>query len=291
MKKYYFIAAAALTLAACSSDESVENNAPVAATFTANIENSQATRAYDTTWEDGDAIGITPTNNSLMTAKYANIKYTTSTNSLGNFTDAGTKIYFQDPNTVGFQAYYPFYGTNGTSAATISNISTDATAQNSQKTIDYLWATTSNISESNPKVTFAFSHKMSKIELTFTVGDDIDISKITSYTIKGLKQTGTFDTTTGTATATGSAADLTIQTTSATSNKVIVFPQDASSVTLSVTVDSQVYSCTITPTSSKLEAGKNYVYSIKVSKTGLTVSNCSISGWTSGSNTETTAEM
>lgn len=118
-----------MTLAACSNDDDCRvDGGKVAAQFTANIANGTATRAYDAVWEDGDAIGITATDNTLMAAKYANCKYTTSSSSLGNFTAAGTttKIYFQDQNTVGFTAYYPFSDTDGTSAGTIEGKTSEA---------------------------------------------------------------------------------------------------------------------------------------------------------------------
>ena len=56
-KKYLIFAAAALTLTACSNDDENLNGGPVAAQVTAGIGGVQ-TRASGTTWDSGDAIGI-----------------------------------------------------------------------------------------------------------------------------------------------------------------------------------------------------------------------------------------
>jgi len=288
MKKFYLIAAAALMLAACSE----EDDCNVAVRFTANIDNAKATRALSTTWEDGDAIGITATTNTSM-SKYQNYKYTTAAGSLGDFTaDAAEAIYFQNDASVDFTAYYPYSGTNGMAAGTLAN-NTRAVNQtaDAQKQIDYLFAPAKSASEASPTVNFVFSHKMSKIELTFQSGDDIDISEIESYTISGLKMEGTFNTADGTATAISSAAeDLTISTTAAASS-VIIYPQEVTDVALSVTVDGQAYKCSLISSTQALAAGNKYVYTITVNKTGLKVASCSISDWETGASNTGTAEM
>ena len=96
-KKYLIFAAAALTLTACSNDDENLNGGPVAAQVTAGIGGVQ-TRASGTTWDSGDAIGISTIGSTLTS--YANMKYTTSGN--GNFTHAAelggedSGMFFQD---------------------------------------------------------------------------------------------------------------------------------------------------------------------------------------------------
>ena len=60
--KYLFLAATALSLAACSSDDENMgvNNGPVAAQITVGL-NVPATRAENQTWGTDDAIGVTVT--------------------------------------------------------------------------------------------------------------------------------------------------------------------------------------------------------------------------------------
>ena len=73
MKSKYLVAALAMTLAACSNDET-ENNVtdePVAARFYGEISEA-TTRAAGTTWTTDDAIGVTGKSGSK---EYTNIKY------------------------------------------------------------------------------------------------------------------------------------------------------------------------------------------------------------------------
>ena len=139
--KCLFLAAAALTLTACSNDDENLNGGPVAAQVTAGIGGVQ-TRASGTTWDSGDAIGISTIGSTLTL--YANMKYTTSGD--GNFTHAAdlggedSGMFFQDADeTVTFCAYYPFHGNEYTDAGTISDVTTDD--QTMQSTFDFLFAT------------------------------------------------------------------------------------------------------------------------------------------------------
>lgn len=284
-RNYSLLAGAMLTFTftSCSNDE-IENLAePVAAQFSANISDVLETRASGTSWDKGDAIGITASGNDGMAA-YTNMKYTT-TNADGNFT--GTTIFFQNTGNVTFSAYYPFTGTEKTPAGTINN-NTKATNQtgDAQKNIDYLYATAKDKSYSSNTVAFQFAHKMSEITLTFKAGKDIALNDITGYTISGLKMTGTFDAATGVAaTATdASAEDLTMSVSNLTGTEaavapVILYPQAATNVKLSIELDGQKYGCDLTVADSELKAGNNYTFAITINKTGLTVNKAEISQW------------
>lgn len=297
-RNYSLLAGAMLTFTftSCSNDE-IENLAePVAAQFSANISDVLETRASGTSWDKGDAIGITASGNDGMAA-YTNMKYTT-TNGDGSFT--GTTIYFQNTGNVTFSAYYPFTGTEKTAAGTISS-DTKVTNQtgDAQKKIDYLYATEKDKSHKSSSVAFTFAHKMSEITLTFKAGTDIALSDITGYTISGLKMTGTFDTATGAAaTATdASAEDLTMSVTSltgaeATVAPVILYPQAATGVKLSIALGGQKYGCDLTVADNELKAGNNYTFAITINKTGLTVDKAGISQWNpiTGTNGEATMQ-
>ena len=284
-RNYSLLVGAMLTFAftSCNNDE-IENLAePVAAQFSASISDVLETRASGTSWDEGDAIGITASGNDDMTA-YTNMKYTT-TDGDGNFT--GTTIYFQNTGNVTFSAYYPFTGTEKTAAGTINN-NTKATNQtaDAQKNIDYLYATAEDKSYSSNTVAFQFAHKMSEITLTFKAGKDIAISDITEYTISGLKMTGTFNTATGVAaTATDASAEyLTMSVTSLTGTEatvapVILYPQAATGVKLSIALGGQKYGCDLTVADNALKAGNNYTFAITINKTGLTVNKAEISNW------------
>lgn len=193
------IAVLALCAVACTNDNENLNDGPVAAVINAEISDAVATRASGTTWAERDKIGI-----SESRFGYTNVPYRWES---GKFTPTGTIIFFQDDDPTTFSAYYPYDADGGTLTAT-----TDATAQQNQPAIDFLYATGATASTHNPEVNFtddtdaggtdcSFHHCMSQITLTFKEGSGLDFSTIqpTGYTLSGLMLTGSFDTTTGTA--------------------------------------------------------------------------------------------
>lgn len=94
--KLFVIATAAVACVACSSSSSEdprpspEEPTMVAATFSANIK--AVSRANGTSWDANDEIGITAADNSEMSAKYKNVKFTTTGD--GNF--SGGSVYYQN---------------------------------------------------------------------------------------------------------------------------------------------------------------------------------------------------
>lgn len=290
MKKIYLFTATALALTACSNDEpGINGGEPVAAHVTANI-NSPQSRAYNQTWESGDAIGISTTSTGKTT--FANMKYSTTGD--GNFTHVGgdaTGIFFQNTDEVTFSAYYPFTGNENTAAGTIANVTTENQAN--QKQFDFLFASGAKASRANSTLSFtagsAFEHKMTRLILRLqtdaTSGfESTDISS-GAYVLSGLKHSGTFNTSTGEAIATGDATtDWTITSQASDADNVrtystILYPQTGANLTLKATIDVVDYTCNIAPA---LESGKSYTYTITVRKTGLVVSNCTINDWGNG---------
>lgn len=282
MKKYILIAAASITLAACSNDDSYVDE-PVAARFTATIGSNTMSRASETSWAPGDEIGIT------MGNRHVNIKHTAQTTD-GEFSGS-TTMYFRnkrDPETL--TAYYPFAGTEGTTPQPVE-ISTTADKQtaNDQPDIDFLYAIKENVTGAEPEVNFTFSHRMSKITLVFKNGNDgTDVGKIKSYTIDGLVLDGKFNPATGDCAAkTGSQAaplEITPEEGSVKTGEelpsLIVFPQPAGSVTLKIKDnEEQDYICDLKFTGNSLEPGKNYLFVVSVKKTGLSLEKSGIDNW------------
>ena len=274
--------ALALALAACTNDDENLNDGPVAAVINAEISDAVSTRASGTQWAERDEIGI-----SESRFGYTNVPYRWES---GKFTPTGTIIFFQDDDPTTFSAYYPYDADGGTLTAT-----TDATAQQNQPAIDFLYATGATASTHNPEVNFtdntatggkdcSFHHCMSQITLTFEAGSGVDFNAIkpTSYTLSGLMLTGSFDTTTGTAETDDATAaqdlDMTL-TNGALTSSVILFPQTKASIGLSVYYNSQPYTATLTIPDGALKAGNNYTYTVTVRNKDLSISSATISDW------------
>lgn len=305
MKKilFYSMALAAMTLASCSSDDNqgaTENNAK--AGFSAIIAGQPQTRAYDMSWENGDAIGITGTTGGTT---YTNVKYATA-NGDGNFAvaTAGSDIYYQDNNAVTFTAYYPW---NDIPANTIT---ADTWAQADQKSFDFLWSQASG-SKANPNVAFTFAHKMAKVVITIRKGADVsfDEVKAAKLSLDGFLHEGTFDVSTGAAAASGNAsvmwqfagnttktsynAPLATNTTAETvAYTLIMFPQEFAAIlpltaeltgmqSFSTNLDFTTANTNAGDAAAKNEwvAGRQYNINVTLNKTSITVNGCTISQW------------
>ena len=102
--RLFAFAALALSLAACTNDNEVTDNGPVAARINAEISDAVATRASGTTWNENDRIGLTG-----IGTQYDNVPYIMNG---GTFKEDGEPIYFHTTEEVVFRAYYP-YDENG----------------------------------------------------------------------------------------------------------------------------------------------------------------------------------
>ena len=281
--RFFALAGLALALAACNNDNEILNNdGPVAARFIADI--APATRASGTTWTGGDRIGVTDIGNDT---RYGNVPFILKN---GKFEAEEKVIYIEDAETHTFRAYYPYNAAGGTLAAT-----TDATAQQNQPAIDFLFASGATGDKNSPVVSFtdktykggednSFHHRMSRITLTFEAGDGVDFSvvKPERYSLDGLLLTGTFNTADGIATADNGAQTGELAMDLADGNltsSVILFPQTVASLPLVVNYKGQEYPATLTVPEGALLTGNNYTYRVKVSNKVLEVSEATIAKW------------
>ena len=280
-KKYILFPAIALALASCSqNDEPGTLSEPNAATFSAQI-GQTVSRAAGTQWAAGDAIGISGVSG---TKTYGNVKFVTASGD-GNFATAGDNIFYQTTDPVTFTAYYPYADALGADGL----ISASTADQSQQPAFDFMWAQASG-SYAAPAVNFTFAHRMARINIAFTNGNDVDLSDLT-FSLDGLVADGTFDTATGEAKAAddGTAASLTAAVSAESKTSLIVFPQSADNLTVNVTVEGQQYSCTLSP--GALAAGTAYTFNIAIKKTGMTVTSSTITDWTAGGSFDGNATM
>lgn len=321
--KFFLLAAATLSLAACSNDETIDNS-PVEARFTAGI-GAPVTRAVGSNW-NVDHIGITVTNatSSDMAVMYRNVEYsTTSTGATADFAPVREGIFFQDKGeTVTFSAYAPYQesisahllpGEEG-----VISVNTQDSNGDAQESIDFLFASGATASQQNPIVIFtdniskggsdnSFHHQMAQLNIVLKTSaadgfmpSDIFVESNT-FNLGGLVHDGTFNVTTGEAAATGEAVntwDITgckkvdDQSDKTRTYSLILLPQDLRErpLNLGITIDDQLYTNKdkINP---NLEAGMSYTYTITVRRTDLDVSGCTIANWGNGGSDNGTAEM
>ena len=287
--KLFALAALALSLAACTNDNEVMDNGPVAAVINAEISDAVATRASGTQWDNGDAIGITG-------GIYTDIRYAYS-NGSWTVDEASDPIFFQTPGDVDFTAYYPQGAETANITITAEQQSTapdEQTGFTPQSQIDFLYGTGTGGVSTGGKVDFSFSHRMSRLVLNFT-GSDVDLADLSEYTLSGLSMTGSFDTAIGEAKATDSASDLKMDATGITSSSLILFPQAVTEATLKVVLGGQNYTATLTfPKANAvqgLESGYSYKYNVTIKKDVLTVSSATINNWNDGGESNIDAEQ
>lgn len=275
--RHFALAALAISMAACTSDNENMNDGPVAAQFIADITPATRVNSGGTDWTDGDRIGVTG-------AGFINIPYVRES---GQFVPEDKTIYFNDTETKTFNAYYPYQSDGGT-----VSVSTAADKQGSG--IDFLFASGATGNTHNPTVSFtgdhAFHHRMSLIKFTFKPGDGLIFNETepAGYTLGGLKHEGTFDTATGTTAVTEAAeSPITMQLGGATTSQVIILPQVVnSSLELKVSFNGLDYTTTL-PNPSKPEAnlfsaGYAYTYNITLNNKGITVEEPEITPWEPG---------
>lgn len=286
--RFFAFAALALSLAACNNDNEILNDDPVAAQFTADIYKAVPTRVNPegTDWTDGDRIGITG-------ADYTNVPYKRES---GQFVPDGTAIYFNDPETKTFNAYYPYQAKGGT-------VTVSTTADKQGSGIDFLFATGAEGNTDNPTVSFtgdhAFHHCMSLVKFTFRAGNGVSFSgtEPAGYTLDGLKHEGTFDTATGTTIVTATSnTPITMQLGGATTSQLIILPQEVTTpLSLSVSYNGQDYTATLelpaTPVANFYTAGYAYTYTITLNKASITVEAPEITPWKSGDSNDVNAEL
>lgn len=300
MKKEILFAAmsATLILASCSSEKerpAITGGAD-APRFSATIGAPQS-RAFDTTWENGDAIGI-----SCLTGgkTYTNVAYSTTGDGNFNVVNPGTEIYYNDNNEVTFTAYYPY-------TANTTSYGADTWNQADQKSFDFLWAQAAG-RKAAPNVAFSFAHKMAKVNITVKKGADVSFDEVKSavLSLEGFKHEGGFNVEDGNAFVTGNAsvfdfANATIAAHNAplkvnesdetVTYTLIFFPQEfTAALPFTATLTGmQSFSAALDFTAANATkdseaknewiAGRQYNLSVTLNKTSATVNGCTILPW------------
>lgn len=293
MKKQAFICAllATVLLPGCSEDR---ENTPqptdgrVALEATSGIRMN--TRAYDKTWEAGDAIGIYMLNGDVTDGN-GNRKYTTAEKTEnGSFTAAeGQTLYFPvDGAQRDFVAYYPYRET----LADGNVYTVDVSHQTPQKDIDLMGAAKVTGKDKNhPTVEFVFTHKLVKLAITIQAdGASLTNADLagTTVSISNQQTAGIYNVVTGgeaTVTA-GTPAEIALHTDGLKAEGIVLPAATTENMVLTFTVpglDNQQlkWSVNSAEKSQTFEAGSKYLYTITISKAGVEVSS-KVEDWTPG---------
>ena len=203
--------------------------------------------------------------------EYSNVRYVTKSGN-GTFTPDGSTIYLPtDDSSLDFVAYYPH-----TTSLTFDGIyAVDVTNQSDQGNIDLMAAGELTANRINPKVTFTFEHKLSKVVFNFKAGDAMEESELAGMTVQltGQQTKATFDVTQPdgeVSVPTGEPATLELKTnTDGTLAEGILLPnENLDDMTLQLELTSgESFTWELSESAAdNFEAGHKYVYNITVNR-------------------------
>lgn len=285
-KFLFAMAAAAMVLTACSNNETEAADTPVPVAFSGSVGGSvtatPVSRAIDQTWSKNDAIGIfmiaagqtfSPAN-----VRADNIRYVVDNATAGTFKPGSNTIYYpMDDSEVDFYAYYPQGTVSRKEESTNYLYAIDVASQTNQEALDFMYSANVKGKKKSDKTAAAleFTHQLCKVVLTVEPGNGVSLDDLSRLTVKvnGQKTTTTFDLTAGA-----------LKDNAANSADITLFKQ----------ADAYIYEAVLLPNTSTqrvfefalnnahdvpftwdmnkaLTAGSKYTYTVKLNRTGVTV--------------------
>ena len=284
----FAVLATAWFLAACSNEESVNDplaDGPVAAQVTAGIGQSMTRASIDAggsaAFTAGDVIHVVAEGTSA---------YDYTLQDGGSWSAGSNPYYFQDRDSVDFQAWYADPALTPAGNEIDIDTKTQTNSSNGWNHWDILLTPAVTTTVENPVINFtggnAFSHIMSQVSFVFQTGNGIsDLSALTGYTVKDVTTDATFNTQSCNLTAGSTTGDIAMTVTGEADSQVdgtpiIMMPQTVSgTLNLEVTYNGQTYKAALNPPTGGLQAGYSYTYTVTISNTGLEVGNATIGNW------------
>ncbi len=303
MKKYFFLVAAAITLAACSNDEkenAVKNEGLIR--LTANIGAPMMTRtsfstsgsAQNTQFVADKSIHVEAYLSGSSTP-YSNGDYVTD----GDGGMEGNLYYPGTLSTIDICAYYP----NTVNYQTTSfPVATDQTTETAYQASDLMYATKlTNQVRTNSALPLTFNHAYSKVIVHLTCGGGVTnenlTNNVTAVKINGTKVGGSFaiaNGAVGTITPTGNATDINITGAgiNVTSQAGIIVPQTVAANTtfITVTYGGTDYTYAL-PEAKTFAPGYAYAYTLTLSTAGIELESEQITDWQAGTGDEPTLTL
>lgn len=268
MKSLLGIVLSLSILQSCQNDETniiqnEVNNKGI--TFSSIIDDAQNSRAYDTSWEANDVIGVFMLANSDKNVLDKNIPYVTSKGD-GYFVSQNSPIYYPEDNTpVDFIAYYPY----NENINDYNSYSIDLSDQTQQSAIDLMTAVNlTNRQLTSPQGNLQFKHLLAKLVLNLNSTSGSSLKGIKA-SISGLKVKGTANLSDGTITPSGEVTTFSLFINEeATQAEAILLPQDLSG-NLKIKLELNGQSKEInTEISGSIEKGYKYIYNVNVNYQG-----------------------
>ena len=288
MKKYFILAAAALSFAACSNNESdnqVQNPDNVIRLNASVGDITRAATNIQSQAFDEDAlinIEVTPSATNTTISKV--YKAGAAVGNVNSLTPNGSETPFTWPatGTVAIKAFYPYVdGKQVTSETASFSVETDQSTPANYKASDLMYS--NNITAQAKQagaVGLTFNHALTKIIVSLTAGTGVESSDIAGCTVKvKAKKSANISSGQWTSATDDAAVDITMGT--GANNAAIIVPQvyaaNANFITVTTAGD---HSKTFQLTAGKtFYAGKVYTYNLTVNMSEITLESTTITNW------------
>ena len=292
--------AAAAAFTACSSDELSSSGKALDDGFiylTSSVSKTRAASELQTNaLNTATKVGVFGINGTTAVTNGGNNQY--SVTETGDLTADDKEMKWPVDGTakVDIYAYAPYQsGWTAYDEANAFSVSADQSSDAGYLASDLLYASTKEVSKTSSAVVLAFSHKLVRINVKLTKGDDCpyDVSK-SAISISGTKLATTLNPSTGAlGAASGDAADIKIGadvaiTADGTTTYGVVIPQQLAAGTqfVKIVADGKILSAKLA-SAVTLEAGKAYNFSAEIgssSEVALSLGSVTLTGW--GTNNE-----
>lgn len=295
LRNTIFISSMVILLSACSDNDEVTTPAPpvrhAISLSTVAIGMSRAANVavdlQDAQFVSGSTISVQVTDNAATSPEiYSPCTYTAD--GVGGLTTTNAQFYPISGSTIDLYAFHP------ADAGETFTVQSDQSTPENYRASDLMHATATGLSYSETPHELTFYHLLSKVVVKLEPGTGFTVADLDGATVvlgtaaegEGLNNQVTFNAATGT--ISGATGDQAITVTTDADNAehaAVIVPQNIKGKKLFVTLSGVTKSWTITSDAETfpLEAGKVYVFTITVNRSGLSVS-VTIQPWATGEN-------
>ena len=312
MKKYIFLASAVVALAACSSNEEIEQigKCEIKLSSTLEVQTRAAQGIQSTEFDQGQRVDvfINEDTDEEASIKYDQpLYYTTGANGVLN--PPSTQYFPQNGNGVNIIGLYPSGLTTDVEATNVSfSVQSNQSDSASYKASDLMIGTpvgNNPVARTTSSIALKFKHYLSKININITAGDGLTTNDLVGaeVTILGITNSATFNVQTGVVTLDKQPASSTITAGTLAKRQdngeiagisAIVIPQEVTAgsqfISIKIGGDQQTAPTELVYTLPKAASmtfnpGYSYTFNITAKKSGLSVNSSSISQWEDGGST------